>query len=445
MVASRKGERVQQANPPPSPITRIVVALVVVGVVVFFFLRAPNVPPPEAVPSADVADAGSVSALPPRCVPHGPNHGVLLGKPSGDEEGFVPFASEIGRGVALSDGFAVGAKHQIEGVMHAAVAVVDAKAETIVVHNIDKSRGDVDAPLVVRAGEGWVAAVLEPNASGMSVRLLRVKGEDLSWGAEIAQGRDESLAYDIAFGKEVGVVTWDDVAGENERGVVMAATVTVDSLEGGEQAKAVSRREVDAELPRVVPRPGGFWLAYIARARPDAEADAGAPEDPEGRYRAERIEPSWLELVPLDERGAPETQPAAVTDADGYVLAYDIEPAPDGNVLITWRDADTPSGAHGGRVTSQLVTPSGAGQSQTVTEEDVGAGIPTLLRGWVSVPGAAGEVRLAPMRPDGELVSGLRPEPLLREGQLVASKDDVVLAARPAGKAIRLITVRCTP
>lgn len=432
--------------PPRTAPTRIVGAIVVFGIAAFLFYRAPTdrlVPETEPEPASD-GGFGDPS-LPPRCVAVGKPDGVLVGKGgAGDDSDFVPFAAEVGRGVALPNGgYAVGVKHQVEGVMHAAVAIVGADADKINLLALDKARGDFDAPVVVKQGEAWVAAMLEPNASGMSLRLVRVSGDEQQWGAEIEQGRDESLAYDLAFGDDVGVIAWDDVTDEEkQRGVIMTATVAIDSLEGGEDARAVSSEDVDAELPRVVPRVNGFWLAYIARSRAGSGADAGV--DPEGRFRAERIQPSFIELVPLDAQGRPDGEPTAITSRDGYALAFELEPAPDGGALLTWRDDDTPSGAHGGRVTSQLVTASGAGQEQTIAEDDVGAGVPSLLTGWVAVPNRAAELALAPIAADGQLKSELRVEPLLSDGQLIAAHDDVLLVARPAGQAIRLLTVRCT-
>lgn len=431
--------------PPRTAPTRIVGAIVIFGIAAFLFYRAPTDRLESETDPEALSDGGTGEApLPPRCVAHGQADGVLVGeRGAGDDSDFVPFAAEVGRGVALPSGYAVGVKHQIEGVMHAAVAIVAPDADKIGLLALDKARGDFDAPVVVKQGDGWVAAMLEPNASGMSLRLVRQKGDEQQWGAEIEQGRDESLAYDLAFGDEVGVIVWDDVTDEKkQRGVIMTATVAIDSLEGGEDARAVSSDDVEAELPRVVVRPNGFWLAYIARSRAGSGADAGT--DPEGRFQAERIQPSWIELVPLDARGRPDGEPNAITSRDGFALAFELDPAPDGGALVTWRDDDTPSGAHGGRVTSQLVTASGAGQEQTIAEEDVGAGVPTLLTGWVAVPNRDAELALAPMALDGQLSGELRVEPLLSDGQLIAAHEDVLLVARPAGQAIRLLTVRCT-
>ncbi len=428
--------------PRASTPVRVFVALAVVGVVLFFFLWAPDERPSSSVEET-VPEEVDASVGPPRCAAFGPSEGVLVGPraKATDDSGFEPFAAEVGRGTAVTDGFAVGVKHEIEGQMHGAVALVTERADRVQLLSLSRARGDVDAPVVVRQGEGWVAAMLEPNASGVALRLLRTRGEELQWGAEIEQGRDESWGFDVAFGSEVGVVAWDDVTAKQERGVIMLATVAVESLEGGEDAREVSSDEVDAELPRVVPRPSGFWLAYLARSRKGAESDAGT--EPEGRYLAERIQPSWIELVPLDARGRPDGQPSAITSREGFAIAYDVAPASDGGLLVTWRDDDTPSGSHGGRVTSLHVSASGAGQEQTVAAEDVGAGVPTLLPGWVALHNGDAALQLAPVGPDGQLLAELRVEPLLEDGHLVAARADVLLVAHPAGRAVRLTSVRC--
>jgi hypothetical protein len=485
---------IQRKSEAPKP-TRYgwVIALLGVGVAGYFLWRAPTDRPfpEEPLPVESSADLDESAPVASRCEAISDGRGGLLGKSTAAEESdeFAPFAPELGRGAAVSGGFAVGVKHEIEGIMHNAVALVSPQGGPLAIQELDTARGDLDAPLVLAHGDGWVAAFLEPDASGLALRLVRggAAGDDLAWGAEISQGRDESQGYDMAFGERAAVLAWDDLTEDRARGVIMVADLAVPSLEGGEDAAALSREDVDAELPRVIARPGGFWLAYVA-SRPVADADAGAPapakpqppkppgpkppapktkaakekaakekaakekpkpkpkvdddEDP-GREGAQEILPSWIELAPLDELGKLQGPPRPVTDESGHVLAYDIEPAPDGAALIAWRDDDTPTGAHGGRVSLILVNASGAGAQQTVAEEHVGAGVPELLQGWLMVPDEHGQAQLAPMSPEGELTAPLQIEPLLGSGELLAASGDVLLQAQPSGRAIRLVTLKC--
>ncbi|RLB45399.1 MAG: hypothetical protein DRI90_28480, partial [Deltaproteobacteria bacterium] len=291
--------------------------------------------------------------------------------------------------------------------------------------------------------------LLEPNASGLALRLVQERGGKLQWGAEIEQGRDESLAYDLAIGSQVGVVSWDDVTEDGKRASVLVAVVSREALELTQAGKTVSPKEVAAEIPRVVARPGGFWLAYVAARRTAEPDDTNEAEPsrkdstPDGRYAAERIEPSWLELLPLDEAGQPAGEPRPVTPRSGHVLAFDLELGKDGAALITWRDDDTPSGAHGGRVTALLVGAAGGTQEQLVAAENVGSGVPDLVPGWIALPDARGHMRLAPVNDEGQLQGKLRAEPLLGVGEVIAASADRLLVAQPAGTGVDLVVVTC--
>lgn len=451
--------RPPSGGPPPrdSAAGRWIGILAVIGLVAFFIIRAPTDPPPLGAGGGGGDLPAAEPPPPPRCkaaqgsfrVGEAPAAPEGEGGAGGAEpEPFAPFAVEIGRGARIASGWAVGIKRDLKtdegmGTFAEIVALDDAASAGRVIR-LGRTRGDLDAPLVVAAEGGWVAAMLEPNASSLSTRLVRSDGDGLHWGAEIEQGRDESLAYDVAIGERVGVVTWDDVVDDGERAVVMLATVATESLEGGERAVPVSGEDVDADLPRLARRPGGFWLAYVARGRGD---DAGEPSDPratEGRFAAERIVPSWIELLPLDENGEVEGEPRAVTARTGHVLAFDMGAGADGGVVIAWRDDDTPSGAQGGTVTAMFVGASGVGQEQPLASEEVGAGVPNLVGGYVTLPDGLGHVLAAPLAPDAELGGELRREDAFGIGQVLAADGDRLLVARPNGKAADFAVVTCS-
>jgi hypothetical protein len=430
-----------------------VVALI--SLLAFFLMRAPTEKP--LIPEEEDTDAGTSAGgrePVPRCRLYGAAGGVRIGEtssPSEDGGGepleLDPFAVELGRAAHVKDGFAIGVKRDrgeagAPRSSYAAVALVDERVSKVAIVELARSRGDMDAPLVIGDGAGWVAAMLEPDAGGLALKLVRRVGDELKWGAELSQGRDESLAFDVALGDRIAAVVWDDVSDDGARASIMLATVTRDALEGGEDAERVSDDDIDADLPRVIMRPGGFWLAWIARERrKGTPSDAQGGDD--GRYAAESIDPSWIELLPLDADGKPMGAARAVTAKDGHVLAYDLEPGNDGAALLAWRDDDTPSGADGGRVTAMLMGESRADQMQVVAEGDVGAGVPDLLGAWIAVPDRAGAMRLAPLAADGELRAPLLREPVLGNGQLLAAHGNVMLLARPAGRAVDLLSITC--
>lgn len=472
-MSTREPSGLRIGPQPPerqSPWAYVVIAAVV-GVAGFLLIDE-EAPPEVTAPTAGLATSttGSVldpkTPLVPRCREHGPTMGYAIGErataeqPDGDdppaagsgdppdpedapsEPPLLPFSVAIGRGAAMNDGsFVVGVKRDRDGGSWAEVAVVDGRAASGRLVELSRSRGDVDAPLVVRCGDGWVAALLEPNAGGLDLRLVSPDGKGgLTWGATLPQGRDESLALDVVFGVERGLVAWDEVVDDGERAVVEVATIDATTLAAAGKTEVRSREGVDAELPRLLPRGDGFWLFYVARQPVD---EAG--ERTEGRFAAERIVPSWLEVVPLDASGVPAGAPISVTGQGDHVLAYDVKPAADDGAVVIWRDDDTPSGAHGGDVFTVVVGASGPGAVQPVTAEKVGAGVPDLIGGFVALHNAHGQLQLAPADGAGVLTGPLQVEPRLGGGQLVAAHDDVLLVARPSGRAVELFTAACDP
>jgi len=450
-------------NPSAKPtdhsrVTAAVVALVVVVVVVFFVVRAPGDPPfadvLSSAQSSTTAESSAVAVVPPRCSAAigGPyligERGAEPADGGDDEARLEPFAAELGRVVSLATGgFAVGVKHAHKGATQAAVALLGPTLATNRLVPLGRSRSDMDAPVLAGDADGWVAALLEPNASGLSLHLVRASAGHLTWGGDWPQGRDESLAHDIAVAASVGVAVWDEVDDKGERSVVMLATFDAKNLKRSRPATAVSGEKIDADVPRVLSRPGGFWLAYVARDvlrmpdKPDDKALGRSPK--QERFAAEKIDPSWIELIPLDGTGKPSGVAQAITPRDGHVLAFDLERGKDGGAIVAWRDDDKPSGAGGGRVHVSLVTMSGAAHTQLVAEEDVGSGLPNLLSGWIALPDARGQARLAPLGADGVMQGQLRREPLLGVGQVLAAAAEQVLVARPAGRAVALSLLRC--
>ncbi|WP_437780476.1 hypothetical protein [Sorangium sp. So ce1097] len=481
----------------------LAVALVVGGLVVW---RACS-PSDDAASSAPAAsapgDPGDPAATaqpsPPRCAPAGPAPFVIGDAPpapatasrdAGPEQGagggaadiaedLAPFAVEVGRGAAFGGGFAVGAQRDAEGGTVAMVATLSADGAQGKLVRLARSRGDMDPPVVAGAGGAILAAMLEPNAGGRAIKIARLEGEHVTWGAELAEGRDESLALDIAASGERAVIVWDDVTRDGKRSRIMLASADVGSLRSVTSPRPVSQPSTDAETPRVIARPGGYWLAYIARAEEPARRAApkeGEEINEDTAAAGETIAHQWIEVAPLDATGALTAAPRAVTPKDGHVLAYDLTPGEDDGVILAFRDDDTPSGSIGGRISAVQVRLGGVGEPRVLVGGDrdqdtppeaalgVGAGVPALLRGaagpgahdpgsaaggragaavWLAIANASGPTQLAALTARGELQDGLRAEPALGRGEPIAASADALLVAHPAGKAMKLEVLRC--
>lgn len=388
------------------------------------------------------------------------------GGPVESEEPFepdelAPFAVEVGRAVATPAGFAVGVNHAGEGGTIGEIALIEeplgGPADPLrgKLVRLARSRGDLEPPIVTAGDEAIFAGLVEPNAGGRSIRVARVSRLDASvpevaWGPTFAEGRDESLAFDLAVARGKGVIVWDDVSRDRERSVVVLAGFDSSTMRDTLAARPVSPPSADAEAPRLSVRDGGFWLAYVVRRELSAIQPKRKPE--EGRKRSsevdeekggEIIDASWIELVPLDTEGLPSGAPRAVTPKDGHVLGFDLEPRAGGSVLIAWRDNDTPSGSSGGRVLSATAGMSGVSEPVVWSDEDRGAGPPEVTPKWVAITDALGPTRLAPLDEHGALAGETRAEALLGSGEVLAGRGDDLLVARSAGRAMRLQWVRC--
>ncbi|MBW2523846.1 MAG: hypothetical protein JRI23_06715 [Deltaproteobacteria bacterium] len=459
-----------ESKPRPGPGStwgKLLVVALFLAVAAFFLLRAPTdelrSDDPRGTGGAPPTAATEAPAVGSRCrlaVGKAPFRvggegsadaapaSADAGADGGDLQRFAPFAVVVGRGVRLPSGFAVGVRRDTSDGAVQQVALIDAGGAGRLV-DLGRSRGDVGAPLIAAAGGDVVVGALEPNAGGFSIRLARISGDEVTWGDDLPQERDESLAYDLAVSGAATVVAWDEADRRGEHTGIVVAGVAAEGLRVGRAAGRVTSDELDAELPRLVPRADGFWLVYVARrkvALPPNPSDEDLQRDPEqGRYAAEMIEQSWLEAMPLEADGEPAGPARPVTPAAGHVQAFDVERAKGGAVLVAWRDDDTPTGADGGRVSVVLVESGGVGEPRVIAEEDVGLGAPNLLQGWVSLAAASGELRLAPLG-GAELVQGvLAAEPSLGGGQLIASTGSSLLLAKPRGRAVDLVLAECEP
>lgn len=350
---------------------------------------------------------------------------------------FAPYAVELGRGAVVNDGFVVGALRDSDTGSYAMVARIGADGRNGKLVKLGRSRGDFGAPTVTGYKDSVLAAMLEPNAGGRAIRLVKVTGEQLTWGPEVSEGRDESLALDLATSGDHGVIVWDDVSKDGKRTMVMIESFDPQTMKSDGALRPISSLKNDAELPRLITRPGGYWLAYVV------VGEGKKPKDEDTGLGGEAIVPRWIEVVPLDEKGEPVGLPRPVTPKDGHALVFDVENSEDGGMIVAYRDDDTPSGSTGGKVMTVWVRLSGLGEALLVTEEASSTGVPDLLPGWMAIASLSGATRIGPLSAKGELIGELRREPELGNGEVLAGTRASLLIARPAGKAMKLSVVEC--
>lgn len=380
--------------------------------------------------------ASSADVRPPRCKLIGREE--VLGRIAdgeGNLDKILPFAAEVGRGVSFRGGFAVGALRQDGDGTGSVVVIANENGTAWRVLSLGASHGDAESPRVFSRGGMLGAALLEPSGATRTLRLARIEGEQVQWGAEMLQGLDESLAYDVVVGEKAGIAVWDDVPKEREVGAIYLAVFDAEGLKNPRAATTVTLPGTDAEMPRIVERPGGFWLFWVARRPGTGEHDA--------RYRAEDIANRWLEVVPLDASGELSGSPVKLGSNEGHVLAYDVASLPDGSAVVMWRDDDTPSGSAGGELMRARVRLGGVDGPDRIEDEYLGIGSPNVMTGWLAVADALESTRLSPMNPDGTLADKLHGEALFGAGEPIANEGDKLFVSRPDGTAVRLFIAEC--
>jgi hypothetical protein len=187
---------------------------------------------------------------------------------------FAPYAVELGRGAVVNDGFVVGALRDSDTGSYAMVARIGADGRNGKLVKLGRSRGDFGAPTVTGYKDSVLAAMLEPNAGGRAIRLVKVTGEQLTWGPEVSEGRDESLALDLATSGDHGVIVWDDVSKDGKRTMVMIESFDPQTMksDGGVAAHIVFEKRCriaapDHEARRLLAGLCGCWRRKKAERR----------------------------------------------------------------------------------------------------------------------------------------------------------------------------------
>lgn len=429
----------------------------------------------ESAPSASVATPSAPSS-PPRCTAPNAEALFLIGEKgptisvdAGDDDGGVdqpeqPFAVEVGRAIAAGEGFAVGALWTKKGATRAHVAVVDGKTLKGKLIDLGAVKGDVDPPELAAAGERLVALVHDNDPSGALLRLAKLGtgSRDVTWGTQVPEGRDESHVSDIELGKERGAVVWDAYDKAHKHSQVQIYTFGLDDPSNATRPRVLSTEGRDAEAPRIVRRPGGFWVAWVEHAvdpratkpkplpAPKPSASAGEPvDDPLVVDLGQRT----LTVQVLDENAAPSGPIVDVSGAKSHVVVFDVVAAPDGGLYAAWRDDDRAPGGEVSGVKLARVRPDGTAEQHAVDDETLGVGAPLLLldegpkdpndRVWLSLESISDASRIASLGDNAVVVDRLDTDPLFQNGDPLAVSKGRMLLARPRGLAIELGVLEC--
>jgi hypothetical protein len=418
--------------------------------------------PSGAAASASASAAAEVAAG--RCRAVKPGAALVIGNAAGrtkapdeDEDPELPFATALGTAAALANVFAVSGVSARDGGTEAFVAFVPSDGKPGRTVSFGPVHGDPDPPLIAADGDRVLVAVESSDAAGRVIELYRLAptGDKPERGPEIGDVGDEGVG--LGVGEKSGLVVWS--SGKGEKATLRSAPVTR-ATPGVLGTVTDIAGTGDAEAPVVRPRPGGFWLAWIAQRslRDGGIRDAGgSPEETSPLDAAPRV----LTVALLDAEGRPSGAARAVSGDASHVVVFDATTLPDGALALAWREDDAVPGVETGGPELARVALDGAVTRGRATDEALGAGAPALVREllpegrtWLLVPGEDDRLRMALLSPDAVSTSAFVGEDALRGAEILAASAGkrcgnancaLFLLARSRSRTVELSVAECRP
>jgi len=423
----------------------------------FFACGCRSKPAPRETPAAPSAQSSARASPTGRCRVASDSAVVGIGKiaegkrPGIDEDELaaaMPFSVELGDARAAGDRFAVGGLESRSGTAHAIAAILDEDGGGRTVE-LGRVFGDVDPPVLAPHRGRWLGAIAERDAAGVRLRLVRLDppfaAADVRRGAEITGLLRHAPGFALESSEDGVLLAWTT----QEKGAYALATAALDPA--AIAPKQVHRRafsaDVEIESPRLAPRPGGYFLAYLVR-----QATASTvPVSPEEGADIVGEGPTRVEILPIDAKGVAVSSPKRVTRAGARVLAFDLLPVGRGGALVVYRDDSGGPGLEQPNVETVLMNADGTTRSGTWNVGS-GVGLPAVLvdryataeapKGWIVVQGES-EARAAPLPADPLAPLELAPEPAFAGAEAVALLGRRVLRARTRGTRVELEVLAC--
>lgn len=422
--------------------------------------KAKRAPPSGTTSASALASASAPAALAAagrcRAVARGPALSVgeagseaPAGRaPDEDEDSEVdtlPFAASVGSALFVPGWFAGGGLRTKAGATEAFVALVPADGTPGTLVSLERVHGDVDAPLVAGWAAELVAVVPDSDAGGGMLRISRVDpvAKKATSGAQIT-GVDHDAGVAVAAGERGALVVW----GAGRAGASSLKALVLDPSHPETLGTATDLAgTLGAEAPALVARPGGYFLSFIVER---GIADAGARRDAGDAERLVELGPRVLMAVPLDQQGKPSGALRAVSRENAHVVGFDAVALPDGALALAWREDDATPGVEGGALEVARVGLDGTAQRGKIDDEDLSAGLPTLLRDpaqggrvWVAVRSASDASRVGLLAPSALGVESLTGDRLLRGAEVLAAGQGKLFVSRSRGRSVELELLEC--
>jgi hypothetical protein len=366
-----------------------------------------------------------------------------------DDDALLPFGVDLGAAVPTGTGFAVAG---LRGGGQAFVALLaDASSRRV---DLGELHGDAETPAIAVAGERVLVALRSSDAAGFTIKLgsVPLAAGEAEWGHELSKLGKSVTGLELATSGARGVLVFQSDEKGSSR--LLLGSFAVGSLKEPFDVKPLEVK--DAEMPRLVARPGGYWLSWVrslpepkkpAIAVPAAKPSAEPAQDPEERELLD-VGLRVVEVAKLDEQGKLVGAAKRVGEPRRQVLLYDAALLASGGLLVATRSDAAAPGAEGGALLLHEVGADGSVRTEQLEDDDIGAGAPTLLVDrdvklpgpWLSVSAPTDATRLG-------LVKGaktqLLADPLLGHAEIVAVSNGHFLAQRARGRGVTLEAMDC--
>ncbi len=369
----------------------------------------------------------------------------------------LPFALELGSARAGAGRFVVGGLETRHGATYALAALLEVTSGRGKTVELGRVFGDVEPPSFVPSGNGFVGLVADSDAAAITLRVVALEppfdAASVRRGAEIHGVRRDAAEFTLETSGGEALAAWTRL--EKGRAFVELGRIEPHKLTlKGAPFAAPPAQNGEPESPRLVARPGGYFLAWIARTaaerpkivpRRNLELDAGAAPSllDEGS--------TSIEVVPLDAAGAPLGAPRRVTPSGARVVAFELASTPEGGALLVYRDDREGPGLERANAEAVLVQPDGSVTSRS-WDTGEGAGLPSLLVdaaaakdkpwAWVAMPSERG-LGLGAMRSDVLAGATLVSDPALGGAEALAVSGARVLLTRARASQRELSIVEC--
>ncbi len=359
-----------------------------------------------------------------------------------DDDALLPFGVEVGQALPTTFGFAVAG---LRGSGRAFLALLGERSRTV---ELGALHGDAEPPALAVDRERVVVALRTTDAAGFALKLGQLSGAEggIEWGYERSKLGRTVTGVTLALSGTGGLVVYE---GEDKSGSrLFLGRFTPEQLKAPFELGPLAVK--DAEAPRVIARPGGYWLSWV-RALPEVKRLPTAPkpkaEDPEEQDLLV-VGLRVVEVAKLDERGELLGAPLQVGEAKRQVVLFDVAPSASGGLLVAMRaDSSTPGAEEGALLLSE-VRADGTQVQERIDDDEIGAGPPVLLvdgdadepTPWLAVTSPSGATRLGPARGSRTL---LQTEPLIGHAEVIALGGGRFLTQRARGRDAELALLSC--